>query len=105
MLDLAQTMRANKKNILLYLRIPCALPQLATGLKLGSVLAPMGAIISEWIGASKGLGYLMLYANGKLQIDLLFASVVLISFITISLHYTISRSLEYIIHWQNISFD
>ncbi len=104
MLDLAQTMRASKNTILLYLRIPYALPQLASGLKLGAVFAPMGAVISEWIGASNGLGYLMLYANGKLQIDLLFASVILISLITISLYSSVSRILDYAIHWKKISF-
>ena len=104
MLDLAQTMRASKNTILLYIRVPFSLPQLASGLKLGAVFAPMGAVISEWIGSSKGLGYLMLYANGKLQIDLLFASVILISIITISLHWVVSKVLDHAIHWQKISY-
>ena len=46
-------------------RIPAALPGFASGLRLAAVYAPIGAIIGEWVGASRGLGYLMLLANGR----------------------------------------
>ncbi len=44
-------------------------PRVATG------VAPIGAVVGEWVGSSAGLGYLMLHANGRMQIDLMFASV------------------------------
>ena len=63
------------------IQAPAAWPQLANGIRIATAFAPMGAIIGEWVGASKGLGYLMLIANARLQIDLVFASlVVLVAF-------------------------
>ena len=57
----------DRRRQLLLVRIPSAMPSLATGLRLGAVYAPIGAVIGEWVGASRGLGYLMLLANGPRQ--------------------------------------
>ena len=89
-LDLAKTMRAGSLPTLFKVRFPAALPALASGIKLAAVYAPIGAVISEWVGASQGLGYLMLLANGRVKIDLLFASLVALSLFTICLYLAIS---------------
>ena len=73
--DLAQTMGGTKWQIMRHIRIPHAIPSLGTGLKLAAVYAPIGAVIGEWVGASQGLGYLMLLANGRAKTDLMFASL------------------------------
>ncbi|MFT5114953.1 MAG: putative hydroxymethylpyrimidine transport system permease protein [Parasphingorhabdus sp.] len=75
-LDLAQSMRATKFNTLIQVRLPAALPSLSSGIRLATVYAPIGAIIGEWVGASQGLGYLMLLANGRVKIDLMFEALV-----------------------------
>lgn len=72
-----------------HIQIPNALPSLATGLRLAAVYAPIGAVIGEWVGASKGLGYLMLLANGRAKIDLMFASLIVLACLTVILHITI----------------
>ena len=74
-IELAQNLRAKPLTLLFKLRLPAALPQFIAGLKIASVYAPMGAIISEWVGAQCGLGYLLLQANANMQIDLMFACV------------------------------
>ncbi len=84
-LDLAQSLGASKTRIMTRVRIPAAIPSLATGLRLGAVYAPIGAIIGEWVGASQGLGYLMLLANGRAKIDLMFAALVVLAVITVAL--------------------
>jgi len=75
MTDLAKIMGGSQWSIMRNVRIPHALPSLGTGLRLAAVYAPIGAVIGEWVGASKGLGYLMLLANGRAKIDLMFASL------------------------------
>ncbi|MDC9700634.1 MAG: ABC transporter permease [Alphaproteobacteria bacterium] len=85
-LELAHTMGASRMQILYRIRIPNALPGFASGLRLAAVYAPMGAIIGEWVGASHGLGYLMLLANGQAQTDLMFATVIILAALTLSLH-------------------
>jgi putative hydroxymethylpyrimidine transport system permease protein len=89
-LDLARTMRANPWQVLFRIRLPAALPNLGSGLKLASVYAPIGAIIGEWVGASNGLGYLMLLANGRAKIDLMFASLFVLAAFTVLLHLAVS---------------
>lgn len=84
--DLARTMGATKTQIMRRIRIPHALPSLGTGLRLAAVYAPIGAVIGEWVGASKGLGYLMLLANGRAKIDLMFASLITLAILTVVLH-------------------
>lgn len=90
LLDLAKTMGASKNQIMLRIKIPHALPSLASGLKLAAVYAPIGAVIGEWVGSSKGLGYLMLLANGRAKIDLMFASLITLALLTVVLHRLVS---------------
>ena len=89
MLDLASTMDASPGQVMRRIRIPYALPSLATGLRLAAVYAPIGAVIGEWVGASRGLGYLMLLANGRAKTDLMFASLLVLATMTIILHWAI----------------
>ena len=73
------------------IKIPHALPSLGTGLKLAAVYAPIGAVIGEWVGASKGLGYLMLLANGRAKTDLMFASLFMLAIMTLLLHVAVTK--------------
>ncbi|MBB95008.1 MAG: ABC transporter permease [Rhodobacteraceae bacterium] len=85
-LDQARVMGASPARILWCIRMPAALPGLLSGLRLAAVYAPIGAIIGEWVGASRGLGYLMLLANGRAKIDLMFAAVIVVALMTVGLH-------------------
>ncbi len=89
--DLAHAMGARKVRFMWNVQIPSALPDLGTGLKLAAVYAPIGAVIGEWVGASKGLGYLMLLANGRAKIDLMFASLIVLACLTVILHIAVGR--------------
>ena len=84
--DLSASMGAGKWRFMRHIQIPQALPALGSGLRLAAVYAPIGAVIGEWVGASKGLGYLMLLANGRAKIDLMFASLIVLAGITVILH-------------------
>ena len=90
-LDMATNMGGTKPQIMLRIRIPHALPSLGTGLKLAAVYAPIGAVIGEWVGASKGLGYLMLLANGRAKTDLMFATLLTLVIMTLILHFAVSK--------------
>lgn len=90
-LDLARTMQASPARILWHIRVPAALPSLGSGMRLAAVYAPIGAVIGEWVGASRGLGYLMLLANGRAKTDLMFAAMLTLGVFSIVLHLTVSR--------------
>ena len=98
-LDLAQNMRASKISTLMRVRVPAALPSLASGIRLAAVYAPIGAIIGEWVGASSGLGYLMLLANGRVKIDLMFASLIALCIFTMLLRALTGLLCNRLNHW------
>lgn len=77
--DLARMMRATPLRRVFLLQLPHALPALASGVRLAVVYAPFAVIIGEWVGASRGLGYLMLMANGRGQTDLMFAALIVLA--------------------------
>ncbi len=79
LLDLGRLHRARPYQELVLLRLPSALPALASGLRVAAVYAPVGALIGEWVGASSGLGYAMLMANGRAQTDVVFAALALLA--------------------------
>lgn len=90
--DMARLMGASRARVMRHIRIPAALPGFASGLRLAAVYAPIGAIIGEWVGASKGLGYLMLLANGRAKTDLMFAALIVLAVFTVLLHAAIDRA-------------
>lgn len=95
-LDMAKTMGGTKQQIMRRIKIPHALPSLGTGLKLAAVYAPIGAVIGEWVGASKGLGYLMLLANGRAKTDLMFASLFTLAIMTLLLHLIVAKASDHL---------
>lgn len=93
-LGMARVMGASPARMMLQVRIPAALPGFASGLRLAAVYAPIGAIIGEWVGASRGLGYLMLLANGRAKTDLMFAALLVLAVLTILLHAGVNKLCE-----------
>ncbi|RKT35124.1 putative hydroxymethylpyrimidine transport system permease protein [Roseovarius halotolerans] len=90
-LDLARVMGARPARVMWHIRIPAALPGLASGLRLAAVYAPIGVIISEWVGASRGLGYLILLALGRVKVDLMFATTIALAVFTLLLYAAIDQ--------------
>ena len=84
-IKLFRVMGARTPELIRYLYWPWALPSFFTGLKIGVSVATIGAVIGEWVGAQKGLGFLMTQSNARLEVDLLFAAIVWLSIIGLSL--------------------
>ena len=77
-IDLSKSMSATPLQVFIKIRIPNALPYLFTGLKLGGLLSLVGAVVGEFMGSMEGLGYLVIYANDRLDTTLLFAVLVVL---------------------------
>lgn len=98
-LDLAKTMGASRFSTLLHVRLMSALPAFGAGLRIAAVIAPIGAVLGEWAGASAGLGYVMINANAQMQTSLMFAALALLSATTILLWVGINFFLNKILYW------
>ena len=77
--ELFRSLGATRWQLLLKLRLPASLPTLFAGLKVAVTLSVVGATIGEWVGAHRGLGYLMLQSNALLRVDLVFAAILMLS--------------------------
>jgi len=99
-LELARTMGASRWAVLRHIRIPAALPSFASGMRVATAVAPIGAIVGEWVGSSRGLGFLMLHANGRLQIDVMFAALFVLAVMAVVLYFLVDAVLRRLIRWQ-----
>ena len=102
-LELARTMRARPLAVLLQIRLPAALPALGSGLRVAAAVAPIGAVIGEWVGASAGLGYLMTLSLARAQTDLAFAALTVLAVLGLALFYAVDLGLRRLIPWQRES--
>jgi putative hydroxymethylpyrimidine transport system permease protein len=98
-LDLARTMNAKPTLVLIRLRLPAALPAFASGLRVATAIAPIGAILGEWAGASSGLGYVMINANARVQTDLMFAALVILAAMAITFYIAVDHVLRRLLSW------
>lgn len=102
-LDLASTMGASKLTLLLQIRLPASLPVMGAGLRVAASVAPIGAIVGEWVGSSTGLGYLMLHANARMQVDLMFAALLVLAVMAVSLYFLVDAIARRLTPWQQES--
>jgi putative hydroxymethylpyrimidine transport system permease protein len=99
-LELAQVMKAKPPAIIRHIRIPAALPAFASGLRVATAVAPIGAIVGEWVGSSEGLGFYMLHANARMQIDIMFAALGVLGVVALVLYFFVDRVMIKIVYWQ-----
>lgn len=84
-----RAIRASSWTMFRRLRLPAALPSIMDGCKTAMPLAVIGAIVGEFVGSQRGLGYLILEANAQARTDLLFAALVAISLLAGLLYWAI----------------
>ncbi|GAB6966457.1 ABC transporter permease [Komagataeibacter kakiaceti JCM 25156] len=99
-MDLARTMGASRLRVLAYVRLPAAMPSFASGVRMATAIAPIGAVVGEWVGASSGLGFLMQTANTRFQTDLMFAALVVLAAMTVLLWWGVDWLLARALYWR-----
>jgi len=78
-LELFRMLRASQWQTLCQLKLPAGLPNLMAGFRVAVVLAWVGAVVGEFIGASRGLGALIIAAQGSMDTPLMFAVLTVIT--------------------------
>ncbi len=99
MTDLARSMGASRWQIFSQFRLPTSLPYLFSGLKVAATLAVAGAVVGEYVGADKGLGYLLLVTNSNMQTALMFATIVALTVIGLVFFYLVEFLESLLIPW------
>ena len=99
LLQLTSTMGASRWRTFTKVRLPAALPELLSGLKVAATLAVTGAVVGEFVGANEGLGYVILQANGNLDTAMLFAALIIMSLMGVLLFAIIQIAEKFLIPW------
>jgi NitT/TauT family transport system permease protein len=99
--ELFQTLGASRAQEFRKLRIPYCLPYLFSALKISSSLAIVGAIVGEFVGATQGLGYLIMISSAHLETATLFAAIAAAALAGIVLFYVIGWTEERVIFWHS----
>ncbi|MEP9367345.1 ABC transporter permease [Xanthobacter sp. VNH20] len=100
MLDLGRSARASALQMIWKIRFPHALPALFAGMKVAISLALIGAIVGEFVAANRGLGYLILMAQGQFDMVRMFAALAILSCIGLALFYGVALAERLILPWQ-----
>ena len=104
-LDLMTALSARRWQTFRYVRLPTALPFIFAGLDVSAVLSVIGAIVGEFVGAKGGLGYLLLFYNSDLRIAAVFALLVVLAAIGISLHLAVLALQRRVMFWSATGVD
>ncbi|MHC3469985.1 ABC transporter permease [Streptomyces sp. 7R007] len=97
--ELARSLSASRWQSYRKLRIPWALPQVFTGLRLGVTLAVVGAVVGEFAGGDRGLGYVIVASGGNADTPLAFAAIALLSVLSVLLFYGVVLAERLLLPW------
>lgn len=100
MVNLLKILGAGPGQIVRRVRVPAALPFVFSGTRIAIATSVIGAVIGEWVGSTRGLGYLMIHANAQLHVDLVFAVIVYLSVMATALFWTVSLAEWVALPWR-----
>lgn len=99
-MELMRVLSATRAEEFRYVRWPTSLPYLFSALRIASTSSVLGAIVAEWIGTNKGLGYLIVLTTYDFRTALLYASMVVASALALSLFSLVSILEWAVVRWK-----
>ena len=98
-MDFARSTGAGDFLMFVKIRLPHALPEIFTGLKVGAAFSATAAVVAEFVASDRGLGYLLLQYNGDLNTPMVFATIILLSAIGLAVYYAVALLERLTIPW------
>ena len=92
-MDLIKSLSATKTQIFLKIRIPASIPYFFNGIKISIPMCLVGAVVGEFVGANRGIGYLILMANNEFNTVLVFSGLIVLMIVG-ALLYFVAQKLE-----------
>ncbi len=99
MIALVRAMGATPTQVLIKVRLPGAMPVIFSGIRIAISYSVVGAIMGEWVGASRGLGIFMLRATNSFRTDWVFVSIAVVAAISITLFLAVSAAEHLALPW------
>lgn len=98
-MELAHSTGASEWMIFRKIRLPHALPNIFTGLKVAAALSSTAAVVAEFVASDKGLGYLLLQYNGDIETPMVFATIIVLSIVGLIVYYAVELIEKLAIPW------
>jgi NitT/TauT family transport system permease protein len=105
LLYLTKSMGASSWDTFRYLRFPAALPVIFSGIKTSATIAATAAIVAEFVGANRGLGYVLLRGTSTMDIELVFAVLVVLTVVGIAINYVVEFCEWAMTPWQRAKYN
>ena len=99
--DLMSSLRATRMQTLRFLEIPAALPVFLGGLRVGATLSVIGAVVGEFVGADRGLGFLINIGRGQYDTALVFVAVFTLIVLALLLYGAVILLERKLLAWQH----
>ena len=99
--DLMQSMRATHIQVLRYLEIPAALPVMLGGLRIGATLSVIGAVVGEFVGSDRGLGFMVNVGRGRYDTALVFVAIVTLIWLALALYGIVVLLEKRLLRWES----
>lgn len=100
LLDNARMLGANRKQLLRYVYIPSATSWVFSSLHTSVGLAFVGAVVGEYLGSASGVGYLILQAEGTLDVNTVFAGIVVLTLFALALDALVTFVEDKLLAWR-----
>ncbi len=101
LLDLSRSYRASAFKTFLKVRLPMALPFIFAGAKVAITLSVIGAVVGEFVGSDRGLGYVILSSTSYWKTEVAFSAMILLSLMAIVLFAAVSLVERFVCPWLN----
>ncbi len=100
MMNYMRMIGASKRKIFWKLELPHALPAIFSGMKIAATYSVMGAVIAEWIGTDKGIGYYMMLQKSAFRTDRVFVAIFVIIALSLALFTCIALLEKWLVRWK-----
>lgn len=98
--ELMRVLSASKTEVFFKLRLYSSLPYLFSALRISASLAVIGAVVGEWIGATRGIGALIIQATYNFDSALLYSAIVMSALLTGMFYLLVALAERVIVRWQ-----
>lgn len=99
-MELMHVLSASRSEVFRYVRWPSSLPYLFSAMRIASTSSVLGALVAEWIGTNKGLGYLIVLTTYDFRTALLYAAMVVTSAVALAFFFLVSILESLLVRWE-----
>lgn len=99
--DLARGFHAKPVARWYHILLPAALPHLLSGVRIAAVHAPITILAADWIGSTNGLGYLIMLGHGRMQLDMMFACILIFIALALALNSLVMIMQKWFLSWRS----